>query len=163
MLANIIQYSLSNFSLSMFILAIVLAILNRFINRTPSFYEILYRWVAFLALGITGIYSFVMHGFFPAFTAATIGWQTSPFQFEIAVANLGFGIVAILSTRRNYEFRQAAIIANTIWLWGDAVGHAHQMSIAQNYSSGNAGTWFCMDILIPLVTIICLVKIKPHN
>ena len=55
MLANIIQYSLSNFSLSMFILAIVLAILNRFINRTPSFYEILYRWVAFLALGITGI------------------------------------------------------------------------------------------------------------
>ena len=160
---NLIRLTLSNFGLSMLILAFILTSLNRLVNKELSIYEILYRWVALLPLGMTAIYAFIMHAYFPIFTAATIGWLNSPFQYEVAIANLAFGVIAILSSHKSYQFRLATVIGSTIWLWGCAFGHAHQMMDNHNFALGNAGSWFYMDILIPILLILYMVKLKKND
>jgi hypothetical protein len=78
-----------NLGASLFILAIILASLqSSFTKKTPTV-EIFYRWLAFLPAGATALYAFFMHAFSPALAASLIGWQNSPFQFEVAIANLG--------------------------------------------------------------------------
>ena len=151
---------LQNFGLSLFVLAMFFVIFHRIIRKTIPFSEILYRWIALFPLGITALYAFVLHAFFPDFTAATIGWPNSPFQFEVAMANLGFGIIAILSFRADYGFRLATVIGNTCWLWGDALGHVYQIITNHNFTVGNAGSWFWLDILVPLMLILCLINLK---
>ncbi|EKD73702.1 MAG: hypothetical protein ACD_45C00217G0018 [uncultured bacterium] len=155
-----IVWILGNFSFVMLVLAVVLTILQKIKNKKLSLWEILYRWIALFALGIMGIYGFIMHAFFPDISAATIGWQNSPFQYEVAIANLGFGLIALLSFRAAYPFRLASVIGNACWLWGDAVGHIYQMISQHNFATGNAGTWFWTDVLVPLLAVICIVKLK---
>lgn len=159
-----IAWALGNFSLFMFLVAVVLIVLNRLCCcRKHSCSEASYRYMAFFALGLTSLYSFVMHAFFPGFTASVIGWHTSPFQFEVAMANLAIGIVAVLSVWRGQGFRWAIVIAATIWLWGDALGHIQQMIMHHDYAAGNAGSWFYMDVLIPVVLLMSLCRSCCHN
>lgn len=155
---------LSNFSLSMFILAVVFMLLHFIIRgRKISGYEIIYRWTALFAVGFSGLYAAFMHAVFPDLTAANIGWTSSPFQFEVAMANVGFGLIGVLSFNASYGFRLATVIGNAAWLWGDAIGHLYQQIVHQNYSIGNAGSWFWMDIILPVILIICIIKLRPRR
>lgn len=160
-LDQLIAFIFINFGLAMFIVAAGFMLLHRALThgRVPEF-EIIYRWTALFPLGIVGIYSFVMHAFFPEMAAEVIGWSDSPFQYEVAVADLAFGVLAILSFNASIGFRLAAVIGNTIWLWGDAFGHIRQMLVADNFSAGNAGSWFWMDVWLPPLILICLYKIR---
>ena len=160
-MADGIALVLMNFSFFMVLLAVIFMLLNRLVTGgRVSGYEIMYRWLALFCIGFTGIYAFVVHAYFPAIASATIGWVSSPFEFEVAVANLGFGLIGLLSFNASIGFRLAAVIGNTIWLWGDATGHIYQMVQFQNFSIGNAGSWFWMDILVPLLLVICVTKMK---
>lgn len=153
---------LMNFSFTMVVFAVFFMLLNWVATRgRVSCYEIIFRWLALFCLGFTGIYAFIFHAYYPAMAAATIGWLNSPFQFEVAVANLAFGVMGILSFRASYGFRLATVIGNAIWLWGDATGHIYQMIAFQNYTIGNAGTWFWTDVLIPLLLAISITKMRP--
>jgi len=160
---NLIQSILTNFSLSMLILAFILATLHKLTNKELPIFEILYRWVALLPLGMTSIYAFIMHDYFPTLAASTIGWATSPFQHEVAVANLAIGVIAILSIRKGCGFRWATVIASSIWLWGCALGHARQIIENHDMAIGNAGSWFYIDILIPILLIFYMVKLKDNK
>lgn len=144
---------LSNFSLFMFILAIIVSLIIKIFSDIKMS-EIMLRWVTLLAVGVTGVYTFVLHAFFPAISANTIGWTVSPFQYEVAIADLTIGVLGLFAYRATLGFRLATVLATTIWLWGDAIGHIHQMIIHYNYANGNAGSWFWMDFLIPLTLII---------
>lgn len=162
--ANWISLILSNFAMAMFIVALFFMLINRLVTKgRVSGAEIVYRWTALFAVGATLIYAFVMHVFFQDIAAPAIGWAPSPFEYEVGIANLAFGIIAILSFNASYNFRLAVVIAITIWLWGDAIGHIYQMITQQNFSIGNAGSWFWMDLYLPLVLILCLRKLKPKN
>ena len=164
-MADGLQYALMNFSLVMFFFAVIFSLIDNIISalfrRGTSGYSLLFRWVALLPLGITGIYAFIMHAFFPDFTASSIGWSSSPFQFEVAMADLAFGVLGILAFNASYGFRLATVIGSTCFLWGDAVGHVYQMLMHHNFSVGNAGSWFWIDILLPLVLIFCIYKMRP--
>jgi hypothetical protein len=109
---------------------------------------------------VVGVYVFLMHAFLPSISAEQIGWQTSPFQYEVAVANLGFGMLCILAFSASYGFRLASVIGISVWLWGDAIGHIRQMIVAKNFSPGNAGPWFWSDVLVPLLLIWLIIKLK---
>ena len=161
MLADWIGLLLSNFGFAMFLVAVFFMLLNRLVTRgrVPQ-YEIVYRWIALFPVGVTGVYTFVMHVFYPDISAATIGWSPSPFQYEVGIADLGFGVLAILSFNASYGFRLATTLGNTVWLWGDAIGHIHQIIAQQNFSSGNAGTWFWMDIFMPVIMLLCILKLR---
>ncbi len=155
-----IRLFLGNFSLAMLIAAVVLALITSAAKRgTPSgaFGEQLFRWTALLPVGVTGIYTFVCHVFFAESTAAHIGWQTSPFQYEVGMADLTVGVLGVLAFWGSVGFRWAATIAATVWLWGDAVGHVRQMIVAKNFAPGNAGSWFWTDVLLPPIMIASLI------
>lgn len=153
---------LYNFPIVMFIVALIFSIVHRLIvGRKTLGSEILFRWMAFFALGFTGIFAFIGHVFFGEIAAVSIGWVTSPFQYEVGVADLALGVLGISSYVAGYGFRLATVVAATIMFWGDAIGHIYQMIYHHNYTIGNAGTWFWMDIIIPLVLIACLEKLRP--
>lgn len=130
--------------------------------------EILLSYFLFFGLGIQGIISFAAHVFFPYAAAELIGWKESmPFQYEIGIANLSFGVLAVLCVFiRMKHFWLAAILGNTIFLWGAAIGHIRQIILYHNFASGNAGLYFFMDILYPIIAIglyIWLMLIKKEK
>src|SRR4051794_4538738 len=55
------------------------------------------RWVLTLPLGYMMIVSGFMHTVRAESTAANIGWQTSPFQYELGFCSFGIGVARIVS------------------------------------------------------------------
>ena len=88
------------------ILALLLAVLQtRRAWRVDRWAEASLIWIAFWVLGIGGVYGFVAHLAFGPFLAEQIGWPNSPFQNEVAYANLTIGILGFSSVwyrRRDY-------------------------------------------------------------
>jgi Family of unknown function (DUF6790) len=168
MIAFLIRTLLRDFSMVMLVTAVVVAALVSWAKGRQSPHTLvdeLFRWTLLLATGLTGIYTFVMHVFFPATSAANIGWAESPFQYEVGIADLAIGVLGVLAFWGNFSFRLAAAIAAIVWYGGDAVGHVRQMIVAHNYAPGNAGPWFWTDVLVPLMLAICAVVIwrrEPH-
>jgi hypothetical protein len=107
--------------------------------------------VLFYCVGLGFIYVWYFHAFLQEFTAPLIGWQPSPFEWELAWAELGLAVVALLSLWRGYEMRLAATLVFAIFSFGAAAQHIEQMLALHNYSRGNAGLilWFG-DIALPL-------------
>jgi len=162
MFTDYIQFALSNFSLTMFALAVFLILIHVSLRiKRVSLAEIVYRWIALFALGLAGIYTATMHFFFAEMAAAAIGWTVSPFQFEVGMADLALGILGVVSFRASYGFRLATVIAAVCMLWGDALGHLYQLLKYQNVADGNAGTWFALDLIVPAILLICIAKLKP--
>lgn len=156
----IITAILENFSLSMLVLALLFIAFHKLIRRHVPDGEIVYRWISFFALGITSIYAFMMHAFFPVLAARNIGWATSPFQMEVAIANLAIGVVAILSFNASYSFRLAVVVVSLVWLWGDAINHLHQIAVFNNLSPGNAGSWLFTDAFVPLILLFSIRRLR---
>jgi len=159
MVETVIRTFFEYFSVLMLALGLVVAIANFSLShraRAGGFAEQLFRWVAFFGAGITGVYCFMGHIFAPATAAAQIGWETSPFQYEVGMADLTVGVLCLLAFRRDFGFRLAATIAAVIWYGGDAIGHIRQIVTAGNYSPGNAGPWLWSDLLLPVVLVSSL-------
>ena len=155
---TIITYVLSNFSVVAFLLALVLALVVVLARGSslaePDRYDIFLRYLFLFPCGITGIYGFFLHGFYPVLSAESIGWAPSPFQWEVAVANLGFGVICVFAARGGRGFRLASLVGVSIWFWCDAMGHIRQMIENHDYAPGNAGSWFWTDVLIPAFMIV---------
>ncbi len=121
-------------------------------KRPKKTVELLLGYLMLFGLGFSGVGGFVAHVFFSERTAKLIGWASgSPFQFEVGIANLSFGILAILSFWLRGSFLFAALLGNVIWLWGDAIGHIRNMMETGNFASGNAGIYFWWDVLFPIL------------
>lgn len=110
-------------------------------------------------VGLTGLYAFWGHAFFADKVAASIGWATgSPFQFEVAVANLGFGILGVLCIFFKDNFWLATGIGYSVFLFGAAFGHIREIISAGNYTVNNAGpTLYIGDIAVPVLILLLLV------
>lgn len=157
----LITQVLSNFSLAMFLLAVLFILLHAAVRfRHVAFFEIVFRWMALFALGFTGIYAFILHAFFADVAAAAIGWAASPFQYEVAMADLALGLLGVFSFKASFGFRLATVVAALAMLWGDASGHIYQMVVNGDFEPGNAGTWFWLDMIIPLILLICISRMS---
>ena len=110
-----------------------------------------------MPIGVTGLWAAVFHLFFPQIAAADIGWEMSPLQFEVGMADLAIGVTACVSFWRSLDFKAAVVMVNSIFLLGDAVGHVRQMVAAGNFAPGNAGVPFFSDIAFPVLAIILLI------
>jgi hypothetical protein len=108
----------------------------------------------FLCIGLTGIWGFIGHAFYADKVAQYIGWPTgNPFQFEIAIANLGLGVLGLMCIFLRKQFWLATLVISTIFYWGAAYGHLIQMINFQNHNPGNSGAVLYLDIIIPLIGI----------
>ena len=92
-----------------------------------------------------------------------IGWEVSPFQLEVGMANFAIGATAAIAFWRDLNFKAAAVSAASIFLLGDAIGHVKQVLIAGNFAPGNAGVPFFMDIICPVLAITLLAIAKRQS
>jgi uncharacterized protein DUF6790 len=160
MIANIIKFSLSNFTLTFFLIGLICSCVSLIAKPKPIskkvLLESLFSYFLLFSVGIMYIYNFVFHVFFQEMAAEFIGWANSPFQAEVGFASLGFGIVGIIAFRASFGFRAAAVTAPAFFLWGAAGGHIVQMVKTHNFSPGNAGIIFWTDIFFPIIGFIFL-------
>lgn len=119
------------------------------------------NWILLFPIGVSGLWAGTAHVFFPHVAASHIGWEVSPFQYEVGMADFAIGVTACLAFWRPWEFKAAAVCVASIFLLGDAVGHVRQMLSAGNFAPGNAGVPFYMDIIGPLLAIALLFSVRP--
>lgn len=148
------------YTVILFIAAIVAAAVRILIKRPDSKKEyigIFLLYMIFFSIGLGSVYAFMGHAFLANEVAREIGWPTgSPFQFEVAIANLAFGILGILCTRIRGNFWAAVVTGYCIFLWGAAYGHFVQMQKGDT-SPYNTGIFlYAGDIFIPLVIFVMM-------
>jgi hypothetical protein len=108
-------------------------------------------------IGLGGLVGFVGHTWRAAAVAASIGWASgNPFQYEVAVANLAFGILGLLCLRFRDGFWAATAIGWSVFMLGAAGVHLHQIRIGQAFAPGNAGAVLYFDILAPVLVLVLL-------
>lgn len=114
------------------------------------------KYLLFCNVGLMGLLGFYGHTFIADEIARKIGWPIgNPFQFEVAVANLSYGVLGVMCLRFRGLFWMATAIGNAIFLYGAAYGHIVQ-STQGDFEPYNVGAVLWIgDILIPSI-YICL-------
>lgn len=118
--------------------------------------EQLLRYTFLFPLGVQGLWAFFGHVFFPEQSAAAIGWATSPFQYEVGVANLGLGVASIYAAFSTFQARLAVAIVAFCFLVGAGIGHIRDIVDTGNLAPGNAGPIMITDILTPIALAVLL-------
>ena len=115
-----------------------------------------------LAVGVAGsaIGGFFAHAFLADEVAESVGWPAgSPFQREVAFANLALGTLAVLAMNRRDGFRDATVIAVTIVAAGATITHVIDIVETGNLASGNT-VQNLANVLRPGVLIWLLLAIR---
>ena len=111
-------------------------------------------YLLFFYVGLMGVLTAYAHVFRPVQTSASIGWSTSPYEYEVGMADLTMGVLGVLCLKFRGDFWLATAIANAVWLLGDAVGHIRQMTLYNNHASNNSGIFLATEIMMPLVILL---------
>jgi hypothetical protein len=117
--------------------------------------ETLLFYMLLFFVGFSGLMAFMGHIFMADKVAQSIGWPTgSPFQAEVGVTNLAFGVLGILCIWFRKNFWLATSIGYSTFLLGAAFVHIREITVHQNLVVNNAGAILWInDIAIPLVLI----------
>ncbi|MEG9432875.1 DUF6790 family protein [Terriglobus sp. ADX1] len=110
-------------------------------------------YLFFFYVGLMGLLTAYAHVFRPIETSASIGWSTSPYEYEVGMADLTVGVLGILCLKFRDNFWLATAIANAVWLLGDAIGHVRQMTLNNDHASNNSGIFLDTEIIMPLVIL----------
>jgi len=157
---NFIKFVLSNFTFTFLVFGLFCSFVDLSLRAKPlrkqQIVEALFSYFLLFSIGISFVYNFIMHVFFSEMSASFIGWEHSPFQFEVGFASLGFGTVGLLAFRQGLSFRAASVMGPSFFLWGAAGGHVYQMITTHNFAPGNAGIVFWTDIIIPIIAFVLL-------
>jgi hypothetical protein len=111
-------------------------------------------------VGVSGIVLASGHLLMPAQVAEVIGWPASRFQWEVGLANLGYGVAGVMATGFGRGFWLATIVVFSIFMLGAAAGHVRSMIAERNFAPGNAGYVFWYDVLVPLFLIALYVATR---
>ncbi len=144
------------------IVTLIGAVLHLFLSKAEKtknrIFEVFLLWFLFIMVGIGSIWAFMGHVFLSNMVAATIGWPAgNPFQLEVGIANLSYGILGILCWKFRDNFWTATVIAVSTFYLGDAYVHVVNMMQTGNMAPGNAGFALYIDVLVPIVLICLLV------
>ncbi|KAA0970610.1 hypothetical protein FPY71_08920 [Aureimonas fodinaquatilis] len=135
MIGDSIRLFFENIPLVMLIAALAIAALT----RTPAYAPERYlAWLLLLSVGVEASWGGFFHVFFPEIASAQIGWQPSPYEFEIGISDLALGITAIISFWRSLSFKSAVVVMMTLSYAGVLIGHVRQAA-AGDFSPDNFG------------------------
>jgi hypothetical protein len=110
-------------------------------------------YLLFIYVGLMGILTAYAHVFRPIQTSASIGWSTSPYEYEVGMADLTLGVLGILCLWFRGNFWLATAVANAVWLLGDAIGHIRQMLLFNNHAANNSGIFLVAELLTPTLIL----------
>jgi hypothetical protein len=86
----------------------------------------------------SGIGGFLAHVFISDEIADSIGWDVgSPFQLEVGFANLAIGLLGAIAAERRDGFREATVIAATVFAVGATFVHVRDLFDTGNLAPGN--------------------------
>ena len=94
------------------------------------------RWMLFFT-GIIFLVSSFMHSVLARKTAASIGWTTNGFQYEIAFASLGLGLAALYAGQNGKEAWIAVTLPTVTFLVLAGVNHVIEIFREKNYAPNN--------------------------
>lgn len=156
-------------SFALFFVALVFTVVHVLIRRVDDrrAFVIAFDYLLFFNVGMMGLLAFYAHLFRADATAENIGWAPgSPFQSEIGMANLSYGVLGLLSFWMGRKFALATVIGFSILLLGAFVVHIMQ------YLKGDIAPWnigvfvwfndlFLPMILLPLAIYVQTIKSRP--
>jgi hypothetical protein len=100
------------------VMGLILGLLHVAIRRqwtTRRIADVLLPYFFAFPIGLGGVFGFIGHTMRAGPVAASIGWAAgNPFQYEVAVANLAFGILGILCLWNRGGFWTATAIGWSI-------------------------------------------------
>ncbi|PXX69245.1 hypothetical protein DFR70_102934 [Nocardia tenerifensis] len=132
-------------------------------RRSPSrqaALETWQRWWAVVALGCGSLWMTVAFLTVPDEMATVIGFARSPFQFEIAFANLALAVMAFRAASSSATVRERVTVGlgAGMFLWGALIGHVYQWFANGDHSPGNTGGVLVCDLLFPAVMIVLALR-----
>ena len=143
------------FSLLPVLLSAGIVVFDRSANTPDRRAEIPLVMLFGLGVAGSGIASFFGHYFLADVVAESIGWPSgSPFQLEMAFANLALGILGLVASGRRDGFREATVIAVTVLGVGASVVHFQDMLTTGNLAPGNT-----VQNIANLVKPACLIPL----
>lgn len=150
------MYPLIFFGLAVFFSLIHLSRIKK--RNNSSTIEAILLWLIVWCIGIQGIFAAVFQIWMPDMIAKEIGWGTgSPFEFEVAVGNLGMGVAALLALVWKGKYWLGPLITYLIFIYGAAYGHIVQQKLG-DHSQYNSGIFLYIgDIIIPTIILILAV------
>ncbi|OYY24239.1 MAG: hypothetical protein B7Y65_03240 [Azorhizobium sp. 35-67-15] len=154
MIQSAIEFVLRNLPEILFVAAFLLAA----VTKSPAYFPArLLGWLL-LSAGIAYLWAGVFHILFPHLAASSIGWQVSPFQFEIGVADAAIGLVAIVSFWRTLDFKGPVVGYFSLFSIGVAYGHFRDAIYAGNTSADNFGLLLVVTlvhaVLLPVLYVL---------
>ena len=157
---KIVETILKNFTVTFFIVGVICSLVAIYKHRnqlTKDFVvETVFKYFCFWAHGVTWVYNGIIHVIFHKMAADLIGWADSPFQIELGVASIGFGLIGLLAHKKDFGIRLALVVSTSVFLWGCAIGHIVEMNATGNQAEMNGGVMLWTGILHPFVSIILL-------
>ena len=155
-MGQLIAFILSHLPIILFAAALLVAGLRRDGRSAP---RRLLDWLLLLSVGVETLWAGLFHVFAPQVAAASIGWQVSPFQFEVGVADIAIGLVAIIAFWRSLAFKSAVVGYITLFYAGVAIGHVQQAILAQNFAPNNFGVLLVLTIVKAVILPLLLARV----
>jgi 4-amino-4-deoxy-L-arabinose transferase-like glycosyltransferase len=148
---------ISIYSILPFLVAGAQVGLDKSTNTRERRLELFLIYLFSLGVAGSGIAGFISHFFISDIVAESIGWPTgSPFQLEVAFANLLLGILGLIAAGRRDGFREATVIAVTVFGVGATIVHLMDIFETGNLAPGNTVQNFA-NLLRPALLIYFLV------
>lgn len=140
-------------SLLPFIVLIIIVVLARVFKKNKDYKTVLRNSFVSNYIVFAGLFYFFGHIFAADRVAKSIGWQpNSPFQKEVAVANLSFAIAAYYASTMTSDVgaQRTVICAYLVWMIGTLLVHAYDLVKNKNKAWNNA-------IATPLASLLSIV------
>lgn len=115
------------------------------------------RWLLNFC-GWAFLISSIMHSVFAKQTAASIGWVTNGFQYEVAAVSIGLGIACFYAVHQGKDVWLAISLPIITFLFFAAVNHTIEMIRDKNYAPNNTMI-LVWDFGISLSLAILLAKV----
>ncbi|WP_028933469.1 DUF6790 family protein [Pseudonocardia spinosispora] len=150
-------FAQSSFPLIWLLVAVVGALIRtRHSSSRQETLETWQRWWAIGALGCGSLWMTLSFVAIPDMMATAIGFGRTPFEFEIAFANLGLAVLGLRAGSPSSSARERITIGlgAGMFLWGAVIGHLYQWIANGDHAPGNTGGVLVYDLLIPAVMII---------
>lgn len=101
-------------------------------------------------VGVGGLVAALVHALRGEQVARSTGWAPgSPFQFEVAMAHLGLGVLGIACAWQGGDFWAATIAMAAVFGFGSALGHVREIVVHRNLAPNNAGFVLFWEMLLP--------------
>ncbi|NEA97715.1 DUF6790 family protein [Streptomyces sp. SID13726] len=155
----------SAFPMTWLLVAVVGALIRtRHSTSRRAALETWQRWWAVAALGCGSLWMTISFVTIPDVMATAIGFGRTPFEFEIAFANLGLAVMGFRAASPSASARERVTIGlgAGMFLWGAVIGHVHQWFAHGDHAPGNTGGVLAYDILIPAVMITLALRSRRY-